>query len=186
MPDGENRAVDPRPIRADARSRLICALVLGRRWLTELASAKGTTSETIAARERCSVRKVNRTVSLAFLAPDLVKAAIEGRLPRGVGIARLVDLPPEWSAQRKALGAHQPAIEPRLVRTRSPFPGNGVSAPETACPKATARHPTTAQRPTRPTNEPPNAQAFACTGKISAISEWVVADAVAFEPVSAF
>jgi hypothetical protein len=30
-------------------------------------------------RDGCSVRKVNMTISLAFLAPDLVKAAIEGR-----------------------------------------------------------------------------------------------------------
>jgi hypothetical protein len=28
------------------------------------------------------------TISLAFLAPDLVKAAIDGRLPQGTGIAR--------------------------------------------------------------------------------------------------
>lgn len=33
------------------------------------------------------------TISLAWLAPDLVKAAVEGRLPRGMGIARLCDLP---------------------------------------------------------------------------------------------
>jgi site-specific DNA recombinase len=33
--------------------------------------------------------------SLAFLAPDLVKAAIDGRLPYGMGIARLTDLPAE-------------------------------------------------------------------------------------------
>jgi hypothetical protein len=49
--------------------------------------------EEIAKRERCSVRKVNMTLSLAFLAPDLVKAAIAGCLPRGVGISRLCDLP---------------------------------------------------------------------------------------------
>jgi hypothetical protein len=29
------------------------------------------------------------TISLAFLAPNLVKAAVEGRLPRGIGIERL-------------------------------------------------------------------------------------------------
>ena len=29
------------------------------------------------------------TLSLAFLAPALVKAAIEGRLPRGFGVTRL-------------------------------------------------------------------------------------------------
>jgi hypothetical protein len=31
------------------------------------------------------------TVSLAFLAPNLVKAAVEGRLPRGIGVERLRD-----------------------------------------------------------------------------------------------
>jgi hypothetical protein len=35
------------------------------------------------------------TASLAFLALDLVKATVEGRLPRGVGITRLCDLPVE-------------------------------------------------------------------------------------------
>jgi hypothetical protein len=44
------------------------------------------------------------TISLAFLAPDLVKAAIEGRLPRGMGVARLSDMPAEWSRQRQMLG----------------------------------------------------------------------------------
>jgi site-specific DNA recombinase len=43
-------------------------------------------------------------VSLAFLAPDLVKAAIEGRLPRGMGVVRLVDAPAEWSRQHQMLG----------------------------------------------------------------------------------
>ena len=44
------------------------------------------------------------TISLAFLSPDLVKAAIEGRLPRGMGVARLADLSPEWSRQHQMLG----------------------------------------------------------------------------------
>jgi site-specific DNA recombinase len=37
-------------------------------------------------------------------APNLVKAAIEGRLPRGIGIERLRDLPSEWIGQFEALG----------------------------------------------------------------------------------
>jgi len=37
--------------------------------------------------------RVNMTISLAFLAPSLVKAAVEGRLPRGIGAARLFDAP---------------------------------------------------------------------------------------------
>ena len=48
--------------------------------------------------------KSDMTISLAFLAPDLVKAAIDGRLPHGMGVARLCDLPAEWSRQHQMLG----------------------------------------------------------------------------------
>ncbi len=57
--------------------------------LDELTTGVTATTESIATREGCSARKVNMTISLAFLAPDLVKAAIEGRLPHGMGVARL-------------------------------------------------------------------------------------------------
>jgi hypothetical protein len=50
------------------------------------------------------VRQVNMTISLAFLAPDLVKAAVEGRLPRGIGVERLREAPAEWNRQFEALG----------------------------------------------------------------------------------
>jgi hypothetical protein len=63
-----------------------------------------TQAEQIAARERCSVRQVNMTLSLAFLAPALVKAAVEGRLPRGIGIERLRDPSAEWARQFEGLG----------------------------------------------------------------------------------
>jgi hypothetical protein len=36
-------------------------------------------------------------LSLAFLAPQLVKAAVEGRLPRAINIERLRDPDPNWS-----------------------------------------------------------------------------------------
>ena len=44
------------------------------------------------------------TISLAFLAPNLVKAAINGRLPHGIGVTRLTDLAAEWSRQHLMLG----------------------------------------------------------------------------------
>ena len=50
------------------------------------------------------LRELAKTISLAFLSPDLVKAAIEGTLPHGMGVARLFDLPAEWSRQRQVLG----------------------------------------------------------------------------------
>ena len=62
------------------------------------------TIEAIAAREACSKRHVHMTISLAFLAPALVKAAVEGRLPHGVGVARLFDAPVAWSSQHQMLG----------------------------------------------------------------------------------
>jgi hypothetical protein len=93
-----------RPIRSENRALLIASISKGRRWLNELMTKPATTVETIAQREDCSVRKVNMTMSLAFLAPDLVKAAIEGRLPYGMGVTRLCELPPEWSRQYRALG----------------------------------------------------------------------------------
>jgi len=76
--------------------------------LNELMAEPATTVESIAQRESCSVRKVNMTLSLAFLAPDLVKAAIEGRLPYGMGVTRLCELPPEWSRQYRVLGLTAP------------------------------------------------------------------------------
>jgi site-specific DNA recombinase len=92
------------PIRSDARERLVKAMAQGRRWLNELIASEVTDTVEIAIRERCSVRSVNMTVSLAFLAPSLVKATIEGTLPRGIGYARLCELPPEWAQQYRALG----------------------------------------------------------------------------------
>ena len=76
----------------------------GRRWLNELITDSTANAASIATRDGCSVRKVNMTVSLAFLAPELVKAAIEGRLPHGMGVVRLADLPAEWSRQHQILG----------------------------------------------------------------------------------
>jgi site-specific DNA recombinase len=93
-----------RPIRPETRATLVAALAWGRCWLKELVGDAGITVESIAKRENCSIRKVNMTISLAFLAPNLVKAAIEGRLPRGMGVARLVDAPAESSRQHKMLG----------------------------------------------------------------------------------
>ena len=93
-----------RPIRSESRALLVASIARGRRWLDELLADANANAESIAKRERCSIRKVNMTISLAFLAPDLVKAAIAGRLPHGMGVARLADMPAEWSRQHQMLG----------------------------------------------------------------------------------
>jgi hypothetical protein len=93
-----------RSIRSESRATLIASIARGRRWLHELVENASANVESIAKREGCSVRQVNMTISLAFLAPALVKAAIEGRLPRGIGVTRLRDAPVEWSRQTTMLG----------------------------------------------------------------------------------
>src|SRR5262249_37914112 len=93
-----------RPIRSETRALLVASIARGRRWLNELLTDVNANAESIAKREGCSVRKVNMTISLAFLAPSLVSSAIEGRLPHGIGVVRLADLPAEWSRQHQMLG----------------------------------------------------------------------------------
>src|SRR4030088_358823 len=88
----------------ESRAAVVAAIARGRLWLDQIGAGTLTRVEQIAARDKCSIRQVNMTISLAFLAPDLVKAAVEGRLPRGVGVARLRDAPAEWSRQYAMLG----------------------------------------------------------------------------------
>jgi site-specific DNA recombinase len=103
LPHGVSRN-EVRPERPERRLRLIKAIAKGRRWLDEIVSGSVIDAEQIAVREQSSVRHVNMTISLAFLAPDLVRAAVEGRLPRGINIERLRDAPAEWSRQFELLG----------------------------------------------------------------------------------
>jgi site-specific DNA recombinase len=93
-----------RPDRAERRLRLIGAIARGRRWLDEIIAGSITDAAQLARRERCTVRQINLTLSLAFLAPALVNAAVEGRLPRGINIERLRDPHAEWGRQFKELG----------------------------------------------------------------------------------
>jgi hypothetical protein len=76
---------------ANARAILIEALRDAHRGLDELLSDPRLTLESLASREGKTVRSIRMTLSLAFLAPEVVKAAVEGRLPRGFGLKRLVD-----------------------------------------------------------------------------------------------
>ena len=98
-----------RPMPANARATLIEALRDAHRWLGELLSDPRLTLESIASREGKSERSIRMTLSLAFLAPEIVKAAVEGRLPRGFGLKRLVDLPMAWPDQWRTLGLQAPA-----------------------------------------------------------------------------
>jgi site-specific DNA recombinase len=93
-----------RPKQVDA-APLLCLFGTdpGRQWLSEIKAGSATIDD-ISKRETCSKRHVHMTISLAFLSPSLVKAAVDGRLPRGIGLARLFDGPVAWSRQHQILG----------------------------------------------------------------------------------
>jgi site-specific DNA recombinase len=93
-----------RPMRTEARAVLTDALRDAHRWLDELTTSPNLTIESLAARERKTERWIRRTISLAFLCHALVKAAIDGRLPRGFGVKRLMDPPMAWTDQWSAFG----------------------------------------------------------------------------------
>ena len=94
------------PTRERSSSMLLATPIAG--W-TNCLSKPLQTLESLALREGKTERSIRMTLSLAFLAPDIVKAAVEGRLPRGFGLKRLVDLPMAWSDQWRALGLEAPA-----------------------------------------------------------------------------
>jgi hypothetical protein len=96
----EHRA---RPMKTERRSALIRAIGGGRLWLQDIIEGRETI-EGLAARQHCSIRHINMTISLAFVAPALVTAAVEGRFPRGIGVAALRDAPAEWSQQMRRHG----------------------------------------------------------------------------------
>jgi site-specific DNA recombinase len=103
------QAASTRPMREKARLGVIERLRDAHRWLDELVADQQKSVESIAAREGKTERSIRMTLSLAFLAPAIVKAAIDGRLPRGFGVTRLADAPMAWSAQWDAFGLAAPA-----------------------------------------------------------------------------
>lgn len=95
---------DGRPIRSETREHMVWALALGRTWLAELTSNRSLTIDQLAEREGRSRRSVQMLLSLNALSPDIVRGLIAGKLPRGIGITRLFNLPLDWSCQFQALG----------------------------------------------------------------------------------
>lgn len=106
--DGERE--DPRAMSFDTRARLLTAIGKARAWRDDLVSGRETNLETLAQREGRGARSVSMLLSLAFLAPGLVKAIAENRMPRGIGLTRMTDLPSEWPLQWRALGLAEDAL----------------------------------------------------------------------------
>jgi DNA invertase Pin-like site-specific DNA recombinase len=106
--DGSRQAA-LRPMRSEARGRFAIGFRDARHWLDQLIAGPAISIASIAAREKRTERSIRQILSLAFLDPALVEAALQGHLPRGFGLKRLLDLPVAWPEQWTRLGLKAPA-----------------------------------------------------------------------------
>ena len=72
--------------------------------MDELVSHKDRTIHDIANQHNLSDRNVRSRLSLGLLAPEIIEAAIDGRLARGLTVTQMADLPSDWAKQKQALG----------------------------------------------------------------------------------
>ncbi|KQT17219.1 hypothetical protein ASG40_17715 [Methylobacterium sp. Leaf399] len=103
VPPGSDR-LGLRPMKVEDRARILKAVATARSWIDDLLAARIADTDAIAMREGCSERSVRMTLSLAQLSPRIVQALVEGRLPRGIGIKSLAELPLSWAEQEHAIG----------------------------------------------------------------------------------
>jgi site-specific DNA recombinase len=77
------------------------------RWMHQLQTAAAATVVEIAKSECLDDGEVSRVLPLAFLAPDIVEAILDGRQPLNLtarDLKRLKPLPTSWANQRQVLG----------------------------------------------------------------------------------
>ncbi len=85
---------------------LIAALIRAHAWWQELCGGNAGSIKQIANRARSNERYVARNLKLAFLAPDLTAAILEGRQPANLtadALIKMSDLPRSWALQRQRL-----------------------------------------------------------------------------------
>jgi hypothetical protein len=82
-------------------SALVKALARAFRWKRMLDDGLFTSITEIAENEKLSFTYISRVLRLSTLAPDLVEEIIDGKQPRSLMLAELLDgVPPSWTEQR--------------------------------------------------------------------------------------
>jgi hypothetical protein len=88
-------------------AKLVALLAEAHRWVDDLAQGAMSSIRGIAARYNRDPGEVSRTLPLAFLAPDIIEAILEGRQPVELTprhLKRIGILPIRWQDQRHRLG----------------------------------------------------------------------------------
>ena len=111
----------PGDVHAQDDRRLIQTLAQAHQWLEQLLSGEVSSLRRIAAAVGKSERYVSKVIRTAFIAPDLLEAVLEGRLPTQLTLAELTkDLPWDWNEQRRRFAVLLGATERLGTRTQRP------------------------------------------------------------------
>lgn len=102
VPEGEGLPERPHSSHDDT---LLKALARAHRWKRMLESGQVQSLNELAEREKINPSYLSRIYRLALLAPDIVEAIIDGRQPRTLQLANLMEeFPAEWAKQREMFG----------------------------------------------------------------------------------
>ena len=90
----------------EPEENLIGAIATARKWFADLQSGEAASVLELADRHNVDRSHISRTLPLAFLAPDIVTAIIDGRTDPGLTLSRIkrLKLPASWQDQRQLLG----------------------------------------------------------------------------------
>jgi len=100
-PDGKSALTARKP-----NQLLLRNLTQAFEWRTLLLEGNGHSVQSIATANNCDQRYVRKLLQLAYLAPDIVEAIMDGRQPETLQLNQLTDgqLPLDWVSQRAILG----------------------------------------------------------------------------------
>ncbi|MCB2135326.1 MAG: hypothetical protein KDE08_05170 [Rhodobacteraceae bacterium] len=107
--NGRNRPIVPRADNDVPRRDpdLIALVADARRWMQDLVDGRASSVAELTEREQLRPGAISRILPLAWLAPDIAQAILEGRQPVDLTAKVLRDLPElplDWSDQRRVLG----------------------------------------------------------------------------------
>jgi len=110
----KRRGVEAKLVMQAARGRssppdakLVTVIADAHRWIDDLAAGRASSVRDLARRNDQDAGEVSRILPLAFLAPDIVEAILEGREPIDLTprkLKRIGTLPCRWDDQRRSLG----------------------------------------------------------------------------------
>lgn len=107
VPEGKGVPVRAKPTPDDT---LLKALARAHRWRRMLESGQVASLNELSEAEKISPSYLTRIYRLTLLAPDIVEAILDGRQPRILQLADMMDdMPAEWEKQRERfMGAIDP------------------------------------------------------------------------------